>query len=106
MCLGIPGKIVERREDRGLPMGVVDFGGVRRECCLAYVADDVSVGDFVIVHVGFAISKVDEEEARRTYEVLQEMSQLDELDWIREVAEQGLAATAASAEPRPVEGAP
>jgi hydrogenase expression/formation protein HypC len=73
-------------------MGVVDFGGVRRECCLAYVADEVSVGDYVIVHVGFAISRVDADEARRTYEVLREMSQLDELDWIREVAEQGLTA--------------
>jgi hydrogenase expression/formation protein HypC len=73
-------------------MGVVDFGGVRRECCLAYVADEVSVGDYVIVHVGFAISRVDEDEARRTYEVLREMSQLDELDWMREVAEQGLTA--------------
>ncbi len=105
MCLGIPGRIVERREDRGLPMGVVDFGGVRRECCLAYVADDVSVGDFVIVHVGFAISKVDEIEARRTYEVLKEMSLLDELDWIREVADQGLAATHGAAAPQPAEGA-
>jgi hydrogenase assembly chaperone HypC/HupF len=72
-------------------MGVVDFGGVRRECCLAYVADEVTEGDYVIVHVGFAISKVDEAEARRTYEVLREMSQLDELDWMREVADQGLA---------------
>lgn len=91
MCLGIPGRIVARRDDRGLPMGVVDFGGVRRECCLAYVANEVGEGDYVIVHVGFAISKVDEAEARRTYEVLREMSQLDELDWMREVAEQGLA---------------
>ncbi|HSA54754.1 MAG TPA: HypC/HybG/HupF family hydrogenase formation chaperone [Gemmatimonadaceae bacterium] len=92
MCLGIPGRVVARRDDRGLPMGVVDFGGVRRECCLAYVADEVAEGDFVIVHVGFAISKVDEAEARRTYEVLRELSQLDELDWMREVAEQGLGA--------------
>lgn len=90
MCLGIPGRVVSRRDDRGLPMGMVDFGGVRRECCLAYVADEVAEGDYVIVHVGFAISKVDEAEARRTYEVLREMSQLDELDWMREVAEQGL----------------
>jgi len=94
MCLGIPGQVVERRDDRGLPMGVVDFGGVRRECCLAYVSDDVVVGDYVIVHVGFAISRVDECEARRTYAVLKELSQLDELDWIREVAEQGLSMTA------------
>jgi hydrogenase expression/formation protein HypC len=91
MCLGIPGRIVERHDDQGLPMGVVDFGGVRRSCCLAYVADQVAVGDYVIVHVGFAISKVQEEEAKRTYEVLRDMSQLDELEWMREVADSGLA---------------
>jgi hydrogenase expression/formation protein HypC len=90
MCLGIPGKIVELREDNGLPMGVVDFGGVRRECCLSYVADEAKLGDYVIVHVGFAISKVDEEEARRTFEALQEMSQLDELEWMKEVADKSL----------------
>lgn len=92
MCLGIPGRIIERQDDRGLAMGVVDFGGVRRSCCLAYVADQVNVGDYVIVHVGFAISKVDEDEARRTYESLRELSQLDELDWMRETADLGLAA--------------
>lgn len=91
MCLGIPGRITELRDDRGLAMGTVDFGGVRREICLAYVADQVKPGDYVIVHVGFAISRVDEEEARRTYEALREMSQLEELDWMREVAERGLA---------------
>ena len=90
MCLGIPGRIVEMRDDTGLPMGVVDFGGVRREVCLAYVAHEVGIGDYVVVHVGFAISKVDEEEARRSYAILKEMSQLDELEWIREVAETGL----------------
>ena len=90
MCLGIPGRIVDMHQDHGLAMGTVDFGGVRREVCLAYVADEVSPGDYAIVHVGFAISKVDEAEARRTFEVLKEMSQLDELDWMREVAEQGL----------------
>lgn len=77
MCLGIPGQIVEIRGDRGLPMGTVDFGGVRREVCLAYVADEVQTGDFVVVHVGFAISRVDEVEARRTYEMLREMSLLE-----------------------------
>ncbi|GMV08184.1 MAG: hydrogenase assembly protein HypC [Gemmatimonadota bacterium] len=87
MCLGIPGRIVEISHDAGLPMGVVDFGGVRREVCLAYVADEVSVGDYAIVHVGFAISRVDEEEARRTYEILREMGELGELDFIREAAE-------------------
>jgi hydrogenase expression/formation protein HypC len=91
MCLGIPGKILEIHDDRGLPMGLVDFGGIRREACLAYVRDDVAPGDYVIVHVGFAISRVDEAEARRTYQALQELSQLDELEWIRDVAERGLA---------------
>lgn len=89
MCLGIPGRITELRDDRGLAMGMVDFGGVRREVCLEYVADQVGVGDYVIVHVGFAISRVDEEEAKRTFDVLREMSQLEELDWLREVAEGG-----------------
>ncbi|HEY6809361.1 MAG TPA: HypC/HybG/HupF family hydrogenase formation chaperone [Gemmatimonadales bacterium] len=87
MCLGIPARIVEMHENNGLAMGLVDFGGVRREVCLAYVADEVRPGDYAIVHVGFAISKVDEAEARRTYEVLREMSQLDELDWLKEVAD-------------------
>ena len=91
MCLGIPGRIVEVHEDRGLPMGTVDFGGVRREVCLAYVADDIQVGEYAIIHVGFAISKVSEEEARRTYQVLEEMSQLDELEWLAEVARDGAA---------------
>ena len=90
MCLGIPGRILEIHEDRGLAMGQVDFGGVRREVCLAYVADQVRPGDYVVVHVGFAISRVDEAEARRTFEALREMSQLEELDWMREVAEQSL----------------
>jgi hydrogenase expression/formation protein HypC len=87
MCLGIPGKIVDRRDDAGLAVGMVDFGGVRREVCLAYVAGEVDVGDYVVVHVGFAIAKVDEEEARRTFDVLREMSQLDELGWMADLAD-------------------
>lgn len=75
-----------------MTMGIVDFGGVRREVCLAYVADEVQTGDYAIVHVGFAISLVDEEEAIRTFEALREMSELDELDWMREVAERSLGA--------------
>jgi len=92
MCLGIPGRILDTRDDRGLLMGTVDFGGVRREVCLAYVADQVTPGDYVVVHVGFAISRVDEAEARRTFEALKEMSELEELEWMKEVAEQSLAA--------------
>ena len=87
MCLGIPGKVVDLRDDGGLAMGTVDFGGVRRDVCMAYVADEVRAGDYVIVHVGFAISKVDEEEARRTFALLREMSQVEGLDWMRELAE-------------------
>lgn len=87
MCLGIPGRIVDRSDDAGLAVGTVDFGGVRREVCLAYVADEVEVGDYVIVHVGFAISKVDEDEARRTFEILREMSELDELEWMADLAD-------------------
>jgi hydrogenase expression/formation protein HypC len=78
------------RDDQGLAVGMVDFGGVRREVCLSYVADQVKPDDYVVVHVGFAITRVDEAEARRSFEVLREMSQLEELQWIREVAEQSL----------------
>ena len=91
MCLGIPGRIVEIHQDEGLAMGLVDFGGVRREVCLAYVEEQVQPGDYALVHVGFAIAKVDEDEARRTFEALRQMSQLEELDWMREVAERSLA---------------
>ena len=76
MCLGIPGRILDTRDDRGLLMGTVDFGGVKREVCLAYVAPDVAVGNYVVVHVGFAISKVDEEEALRTLELLGQMGDM------------------------------
>lgn len=89
MCLGIPGRVAEirRNADGSTPallQGVVDFGGVRREVCLSYVADEVREGDYVVVHVGFAISKIDEAEARRTYEILESMSRLDELDAMHE----------------------
>lgn len=75
MCLGIPGKVIEIRDEAGLTMGRVDFGGVRKEACLAYVPE-VRLGDYVIVHVGFAISQVDEEEALRTLELLSQMGDL------------------------------
>lgn len=86
MCLGIPGRIVEIHDDNGIAMGTVDFGGVRRAVCLAYVANQVAAGDYAIVHVGFAISKVSEDEAKRTYALLEELSQLDELEWLAEIA--------------------
>jgi len=101
MCLGIPGKVTEVYGAEGLQMGMVDFGGVRREVCLAYVADEVEAGDYVIVHVGFAISKVDEDEARRTFKLLEEISELDELEWMKEVAEQSLAVLDSGKNPSP-----
>jgi hydrogenase expression/formation protein HypC len=79
MCLAIPGKVVEAFEQAGIHMAKVQFGGIIREACLEYVPD-IQVGDYVLVHVGFAISKVDPEEARRTYELLEEMDQLAELE--------------------------
>ena len=75
MCLGIPGKVIEVREDNGLMLGRVDFGGVRKEACLSYLPE-VKPGDYVIVHVGFAISQVDEDEALRTLELLSQMGDL------------------------------
>ncbi|HEX9895204.1 MAG TPA: HypC/HybG/HupF family hydrogenase formation chaperone [Gemmatimonadales bacterium] len=90
MCLGIPGRISDMRTDEGLAMGVVDFGGIRRDVCLEYVADQVKPGDYVVVHVGFAISRVDEDEARKTFQALKAMSQLDELEWMDEVADRSL----------------
>lgn len=78
MCLAIPGKISALHDNVGVPMAKVDFGGITREACLSYVPD-AKVGDYVLVHVGFAISKVDEDEAARTYQYLSEMDQLSEL---------------------------
>lgn len=73
MCLGIPGRIVEIRDSEGLAMGIVDFGGVQREVCLAFVADEAKVGSYAIVHVGFALSLVNEEDALESYRLLEEM---------------------------------
>lgn len=79
MCLAVPGKVISiRGEDPLARMGRVDFGGVVREASLAYVPE-VQVGDYVIVHVGFAISKVDEAEARKVFEYLEQMGELAEL---------------------------
>ncbi len=77
MCLAIPGRITAIYEQDGLRMGVVDFGGVQREACLAYV-EAAQVGDYTLVHVGFAISRIDEDEALRTLALLREMGEIDE----------------------------
>jgi hydrogenase expression/formation protein HypC len=74
MCLGIPGKLVETFAQDDLPMGRVEFGGIRKEVCLAYTPE-AAVGDYVIVHVGFAISRVDEAEAREIFSYLQQIGE-------------------------------
>jgi hydrogenase expression/formation protein HypC len=78
MCLGIPGKVIEARREHDVLMGKVDFGGVSRRVCLEHVPE-ARPGDYVLVHVGFALSIVDEAEARRVFEFLEGMNQLDEL---------------------------
>jgi hydrogenase expression/formation protein HypC len=76
MCLAIPGKIIEIYETNSLLMGKVDFGGVVREICLAYVPD-AKVGDYTIIHVGFALNLIDEKEAMETLALLEEISNQD-----------------------------
>jgi hydrogenase expression/formation protein HypC len=77
MCLAVPGKIIDFHDADGLRMSKVDFGGVAREACLEYLPE-AEVGDYVLVHAGFAITRVDPEEAARTLKLLEEMGQLDE----------------------------
>jgi len=80
MCLAIPGKITSISGDDPITrMGKVDFGGILKEASLAYVPE-AKVGDYVIVHVGFAISRLDEEEANKVFEYLREMEDLSELE--------------------------
>ena len=79
MCLAIPGRILETYDRKGVRMAKVQFGGISRESCIEYVPA-AKVGDYVLVHVGFALSVIDEEEAQRTYKLLEEMNQLGELD--------------------------
>ena len=78
MCLGIPGKIAETFTENDMPMGKVDFGGVFKEVCLAHTPQ-ATPGDFVLVHVGFALQVIDQDEAARTFALLEEMDELDEL---------------------------
>lgn len=77
MCLGVPGKVEQVWDAEGTRMATVDFGGVRKEVCLAYVPD-VVVGDYTIVHVGFALTKLDEASALETLELFKSVGLLDE----------------------------
>ncbi len=75
MCLGVPGRVIETYQQNDLPMGKVDFSGIAKEICLAYTPE-VKVGDFVLVHVGFAISQIDEQEAQEVFALLNEIGEL------------------------------
>ncbi|MFN2203805.1 MAG: HypC/HybG/HupF family hydrogenase formation chaperone [Caldilineaceae bacterium] len=77
MCLGIPGKVIEIYETDGIPMGKLDFGGIVKEACLAYVPE-VEVNDYAIVHVGFAITRLDEESAMETLDLLTQIGFVEE----------------------------
>jgi hydrogenase expression/formation protein HypC len=75
MCLGIPGKLLAVHEQDGLAMGKVEFGGIAKDICLAYVPE-AQVGDYVLVHVGFAISRIDEQEAQEIFSYVQQIEAL------------------------------
>ena len=77
MCLAVPGRVVNVYEERGTTMADVDFGGARRQVCLAYLPE-TQLGDYVIVHVGFAIQRLDEESALETLATFERMGLLDE----------------------------
>ena len=78
MCLAVPGKVLEVRGIEELRAGTVDFGGVRRDVSLAFVPD-VNAGEYVLVHVGFALARIDEQAARETLEALRQIGQLEEI---------------------------
>jgi len=78
MCLAIPGKIIETLESDGMKMAKVSFSGMIKQVSLEYTPEAVP-GDYVLVHVGFALSRIDEQEAERTYKLLEELGQLSEL---------------------------
>jgi hydrogenase expression/formation protein HypC len=77
MCLSVPGRITEVFDDDGLRMGKVAFGSVAKSVCLEHVPD-AAVGDYVLVHVGFALARIDEDEARRIFEFLETIQPLEE----------------------------
>lgn len=77
MCLGVPGRVDTVWEVHGMRMAMVDFGGIRKEVCLAYVPE-VEVGDYTIVHVGFALTKLDEASALETLELMRGVGLLEQ----------------------------
>jgi len=81
MCLGVPGRIIEIYKVGDLPMGKIDFGGVVREACLAYIPE-AKVGDYTVIHVGFALHIIDEKEAKETLELLNQLAQAEEAETV------------------------
>lgn len=79
MCLGVPGRVLELEPEDDVLMGEVDFSGVRKRVCLEHVRG-VQPGDYVLVHVGFALSRLDAEEAARVFELLERLRQLEGLE--------------------------
>ena len=79
MCLAIPGKLLEVYQRDDLPMGKVEFGGIVKETCLVYTPE-ATVGDYVLVHVGFALSQLDEAEAREIFSYLEELGEAVEAE--------------------------
>jgi len=79
VCLAIPGRVVEKAPENDVLMGKVDFSGVSRRVCLDLVPD-VAPGEYVLVHVGFALARIDAVEAARVFEILEELRQLGELE--------------------------
>ena len=91
MCLGVPGKVIEVYEQHGMRMGKVDFSGIQKEVCLAYVPEIV-VGDYTVIHVGFAITKLDEESALETLRLFNELGVLEEELNVDDVGGEGIGA--------------
>ncbi|MFJ9365775.1 HypC/HybG/HupF family hydrogenase formation chaperone [Nocardia sp. NPDC101769] len=90
MCLAVPGRILSLQERNGTLMSIVDFGGVQKDVCLQYIPD-AAVGDYVVVHVGFAIQRLDEESALRT------LAEFEHLGVLKEEFGNGFAIAAAQA---------
>jgi hydrogenase expression/formation protein HypC len=87
MCLAVPGRVDSLYDGDGVLMGKVNFGGVVKDVCLAYLPD-IRVGEYAIVHVGFAISKVDEEAAHNTLELIRDLGMLEEELAIKQIKEE------------------
>ena len=95
MCLGVPGKIVDIYESDGIKMGKIDFGGVTREACLEYIPE-ASLGDYTVIHVGFALHLISEQEAKETLALLSEIAASGDDDPFNEI---GISSTDAKRAP-------